>query len=577
VIRIGILITLGVASLNPDVRAADLPPELPSAIASSRPPVYASHEMVVSATPLASEAGLEALRRGGTAADAAVAVQAALGLVEPQSSGLGGGAFALYWDAARHRLTSFDGRETAPSAATSSLFLNPDGTAMNFGAAVIGGRSVGAPGTPKLLEELHRRFGRLPWAGLFSPAVALAREGFPAPPRLAGALASDLSVRGDAQALKLYFGPDGQAPAIGATIANPGYADSLATLASEGSAPFYTGRIAADIVAAVGRAPNPGGLSLADLARYRVIEREPICGEYRRYRLCGMAPPSSGGTAVLEILGLLERFPSAQLNLAAPGGAHLFVEANRLAFADREAYLADPAFVPQPMGALIAPSYLRARSRLIDPTRSLTEIRAGAVAHFLPAGKGATPEPPSTSHIAIVDRYGNALSMTTTIESSFGSRRMVDGFFLNNELTDFSFLPERDGKPVANRVEPGKRPRSSMAPIIGFDRSGKPALIVGSAGGNLIIPNVAQALIGMIDGGLDPQAAVAQPHIAATRADRIDLEAGTPAEALTPRLNELGHPSSMTPITSGLTAIAIRNRMLLGGSDPRRDGVALGD
>jgi gamma-glutamyltranspeptidase/glutathione hydrolase len=255
----------------------------------------------------------------------------------------------------------------------------------------------------------------------------------------------------------------------------------------------------------------------------------------------------------------------------------LFLEANRLAFADREAYLADPAFVRQPLGALIAPDYLRARSRLIDPTRSLTEIRPGSLAHFPSAGKGATPEPPSTSHISIIDRYGNALSMTTTIESAFGSRRMVDGFFLNNELTDFSFLPEREGKPVANRVEPGKRPRSSMAPMIGFDRSGKPVLIVGSAGGSLIIPNVAQALIGMIDGGLDPQSAVAQPHIVATRADRIDLEAGTPAEALAPRLSELGHLSAATPITSGLTAIAIRNRKLLGGSDPRRDGVALGD
>lgn len=556
---------------------AEPAPEGSTGIASARPPAIGAHSMVVSANPLATKAGRDVLDAGGTAADAAIAVQAVLALVEPQSSGLGGGAYVVYWDAKQQHLTSFDARETAPSSATPELFLNPDGTPMSFGAAVIGGRSVGTPGTPKLLETLHRRFGKLPWHDLFDRALSLAETGFPVPHRLAGALATDATVSLDPAARQIYFDADGHPPIEGSILTNKPFAESLRELADHGPAAFYTGRIAADIVATVTRPPNQGTLSLSDLASYRVIEREPLCGRYRIYRVCGMGPSSAGGTAVIQMLSMLERFPSREVTGLSPGAVHLFAEANRLAFADREAYLADPAFVHQPFAALIAPAYLRERSRLIDPDKSLVDVRPGVIKGFSSAAAGKTPEPPSTSEISIVDRYGNALAMTTTVESAFGSRRMVDGFVLNNELTDFSFVPEQNGKPVANRVEPGKRPRSSMSPMILFTHDGKVAFVVGSAGGSLIIPNVAQTLVGLIDGELDPQQAVALPHIAARSGNVVELEIGTPAEGLAPALRSFGYQVKSIDMTSGIQAIAIRNGRLFGGSDPRRDGIGLGD
>ena len=541
-------------------------------------PALAQDWMVVAAHPLASRAGADALAAGGTAADAMVAVQAVLGLVEPQSSGLGGGAFLVWHDAATGQTTTLDGRETAPLAATPRLFQDADGAPLPFFEAVVGGRSVGTAGTPALMAEAHRRWGRADWSGLLEPAIRLAEDGFAVSPRLAALVAGDaerLAVHPDTAA---YFLPGGAPLVEGDTLRNPAYAATLRILSEQGANGFYTGPLAESIVAAVqGAAGNPGVLDMVDLAIYRVKERAPVCAPYRVWQVCGMGPPSSGALAVGQILGKLQGHDLAALGPDNPESWRLIGDASRMAFADRGRYVADSDFVPVPVQGMLDPAYLQGRAALLAGEDALPEVTAGTPEfdHTLLWADGETLEQPSTTHISIVDGYGNVLSMTSTIENAFGSRVMAGGFLLNNELTDFSFRSHADGVPIANRVEPGKRPRSSMAPTIVL-RDDAPVLAIGSPGGSSIIGYVAQALIAHLDWGMDVQEAVAMGH-ALNRFGVYDLEEGTTAEALAAPLQAMGYEVKIGAQTSGLHAIAIGPDGLQGGADPRREGVALGE
>ena len=534
--------------------------------------------MVAAANPLAAAAGRDILRAGGSAVDAAIAVQLVLNLVEPQSSGLGGGAFLVHWEEAARRVITLDGRETAPAAAKPDRFIGKDGKPMRFVEAVVGGRSVGVPGTPRLLEEAHRRWGKLPWPQVLAPAIKLAEDGFAISPRLNGLLSGEKSLAKDARAAAYFYEADGRAKAVGTILRNPAFAATLRALAERGAGAFYEGEIARDIVATVtGHATNPGDMTAADLAAYRVEEREPVCGAYRVWRLCGMGPPSSGAVAVQQMLGILE---TRDLPRMGPGAdaAHWFSEAGRLAFADRNLYLADPAFVGIPLPGLIDRDYIRSRAGLISPERSMGRARAGE-----PPNKRAQLLAPSegiengTSHISVVDAQGNAVSMTTTIEDGFGARLMTaGGFLLNNELTDFSFVPEEDGKPVANRVEPGKRPRSSMAPTLVFDAFGRLYAVVGSPGGSQIIGYVARTLVALLDWKMDPQAAVDLGNFG-SRNGPTELEKGTEAEGWKAALEAKGHEIRLLEMTSGIQAIVKTPEGFVGGADGRREGVAIGD
>lgn len=534
--------------------------------------------MVAAAHPLAVEAGARVLEQGGSAADAMIAVQAVLGLVEPQSSGLGGGAFLVWYDAATGALTTLDGRETAPRDATPTLFLGPDGQPMVFMEAVVGGRSVGTPGTPALLEEAHRRWGRMNWAGLFDDPIRLAELGFAVSPRLAELVAAEgEALRGD-PATSAYFFPGGQPVAAGQVLTNQPYADTLRVLARQGADGFYRGPIAEGIAAAVrGATGNPGLLSTADLAAYRVIERPAVCVEYRAHDICGMGPPSSGGLTVGQILGMLGGYDLAALGAESPESWRLIGDASRLAFADRERYMADPDHVPVPTAGLLDPAYLAKRAELLAGDDSLPEVTAGAPGwtHAALWGQDESLELPSTTHISIVDSHGNALSMTTTIENGFGARLMTNGFLLNNELTDFSFRTHDDaGAVIANALAPGKRPRSSMAPTIVM-KDGKPAMVVGSPGGSRIIGYVARAIIAQLDWGMDPQQAVAAPNIL-NRFGKMEVEPGRAPE-LAAELAKLGFEiDADSAQTSGLQSIVITPDGLQGGADPRREGIAIG-
>ena len=541
-------------------------------------PVTAQDWMIAAANPLAVQAGADVLAAGGTAADAMIATQAVLGLVEPQSSGLGGGAFLVWYDAASGEVTTLDGRETAPLAVTPKAFLKNDGTPLQFFDAVVGGLSVGTPGTPKLLEDAHRRWGRANWAGLFDDAIRLADNGFAVSDRMAGAIAEDAERLSRFPATAAYFLPDGQPLAAGATLTNPDYADTLRRIAAEGTDAFYTGPIAQDIVTTVRTAAgNPGYLALDDLALYQVKERDPVCVTYRAAEVCGMGPPSSGALTVGQILGTLDTFDLAALGPDNPESWRLIGDASRLAFADRGRYMADSDFVPMPTAGLTAAPYLAERAGLLKGDDALPEVAPGQPDwdHAMRLGDDTAIEFPSTSHISIVDGYGNALSMTTTIENGFGSRLFVRGFLLNNELTDFSFATHDDaGYPIANRIEPGKRPRSSMAPTIVM-RDGKPAMVVGSPGGSQIIGYVAQAIIAHLDWGMDAQQAVAMGHVL-NRFGTMDIEAGTPMADLEAPLTDLGFEVKVGDLNSGLQAIVIDADTLTGGADPRREGIALG-
>jgi len=538
--------------------------------------------MVAAANPLAVAAGLEMLREGGSAVDAAIAVQLVLGLVEPQSSGLGGGAFALHWDAARQELKSYDGREMAPAAATPERFL-VDGQPRRFGEAVFGGLSVGVPGVPRLLETLHARHGRLSWARLFAPAIKLATEGFRVSPRLHMLLRWHGADAFAPAARRYFFDTTGSGRPAGYLLRNPEYAATLRTLAERGADAFYTGPLAAAMVETVRGAPNhQGDLTPADLAAYRVKERESQCVLYRTHRVCGIGPPSSGGPAVAQVLKLIEPFdlgtqPAHAMNAKA---LHLIAEAEKLAFADRDAFIADPDFVPAPAGLLNA-AYLDQRRALIDPAQAMARPTPGTPPQSASRAWGTdeTVEASGTSHLSIRDRDGNVLSMTTTIEAAFGSRLWAAGFLLNNELTDFAFRPvDRAGRPVANAVAPGKRPRSSMAPTIVFDADGKPWAALGSPGGSRIILYVVKALVALIDWKLDAQAAVALMNFG-SRGGAFEIEVDHPSavwHAL--KVKPLGHRVSADLLTSGTHAIIIRkDGTLEGGADPRREGVAQGE
>lgn len=555
-------------------------PEKATGVTSAKR-VEAKRFMVAAANPIAAQAGREILVKGGNAIDALVAVQTVLGLVEPQSSGLGGGAFLVYFDAASGKITTFDGRETAPMEATPKLFLDSDGQPLKFLDAVVGGRSVGTPGTVRLMDEVHRRYGKLSWAQLFAPAEKLAAEGFEISPRL-----SNL-VKGEGDKLKLdqeartyFFNPDGSPLATGAMLKNPAYATTLRAIAEGGADAFYNGPIAEAIVKTVRDAEgNPGVLSLTDLSSYRIKEREPVCFAYRGFDVCGMGPPSSGAVAVGQILGMLENFDIRALGPDHVQSWRLIGDAERLAFADRERYLADTDFVPAPVKGLLSKDYLGERARLLDGYKALSDdqVKAGQPTwdHALLFGKDVSLELPSTSHFVIVDGEGNVVSMTTTIENGFGSRLMTGGFLLNNELTDFSFKTHNDGLPIANRVEPGKRPRSSMAPTIVM-KEGKPVLAIGSPGGSQIIGYVAQALLGYIDWGMPVERIVAEPHLV-NRFGKFDIGSGTRAEAFIEPLKLLGYEVNETEMTSGLHAVELTADGLAGSADPRREGVAVGD
>lgn len=554
-----------------------LSPEVTAALAAKAAgvSVEADNWMVVAANPHAVRAGADVLARGGTAADALVAVQVMLGLVEPQSSGLGGGAFLVWYDATSGELTTFDGRETAPLAATPRLFQDAAGEPLKFFDAVVGGRSVGTPGTPALLAEVHGRYGTQDWAGLLAPAMQLAEDGFTVSPRLAQLVAADAERLTSSEITAAYFMPGGLPVTAGDRLVNLPYAQTLKVLSEQGMGAFYAGDLAKAIVATVQGAANAGVLSEIDLAIYRVKERPAVCADYRAHEVCGMGPPSSGAIAVGQTLGMLEGYDLS----AGPDDVNvrrLIGDASRLAFADRGRYVADSDFVPVPVEGMLDAAYLGERGMLLAGDDALPEVSAGSPVfdHALMWADDEAIELPSTSHISIVDGFGNVASMTTTIENGFGSRLMVGGFLLNNELTDFSFRSHVDGVPIANRVAPGKRPRSSMSPTIVM-KDGAPVIVAGSPGGSRIIGYTAQAIIGMIDWGLDPQQAAALPH-AINRFGTYDLEAGTSAEGLAEGLGAVGYETNARGLTSGLHLIAIGDRVQ-GGADPRREGIALGE
>jgi len=574
---------------------AELPPELPSGW-TAKQTQYAERDMVAAANPLAVDAGVAILAQGGSAVDAAIAVQMVLTLVEPQSSGIGGGAFLLHFDPAASRLVAYDGRETAPAAATPDMFLGPDGQPLPFTQAVDGGLSVGTPGIIRLFEDVHRAHGVLPWAALFAPAIALAEEGFPVSPRLHTMIAGTAERLCAQPAARAYFlKPDMCEPLDeGTVLRNPELAATLRAIADGGAAAFYTGAIAQAIVDAVRTHPtNPGRLSMADLAAYTAVAREPLCGPYRTFRLCGMPPPSSGAIAVLQTLGMLEQFDVAALAPDSADAVHLLSEAYRLAYADRAVYAADDGFVDVPVAGLLDPGYLASRAARIRRDRSLGVPEAGTPAGAVAGGRDQSLGLPSTSHVSIVDREGRMVNMTTTIESGFGSLQLVRGFLLNNELTDFSLVPtDASGRPVANRVEPGKRPRSSMAPTVVFNAQGEVEAIVGSPGGSAIIQYVTKTLVGLIDWQLDIQQAIDLPNFGAQTSATTTLERGTRLAALQSDLEARGHVVSVVDINSGLQGIVLngvqasgatgafarapgRGRWA-GGADPRREGTARG-
>jgi gamma-glutamyltranspeptidase / glutathione hydrolase len=524
---------------------------------TERQAAYAKRFMVAAADPLAVAAGLEMLRAGGSAADAAIAVQLVLGLVEPQSSGLGGGAFVLHWSRKDKRVRSYDARETAPAAARPERFLDRQGNAQEFMLAVASGRAVGVPGVPRLLEHLHREHGKLPWTLLFEPAIRLAEGGIAKTRRLTRLLEREQLLGEDPAARMLFYS--------GRRIVNRAYAATLRTLAQQGADAFYRGAIAEDIVRAVRRHARPGDMTLEDLAAYRVIERDPVCGAYRGYRLCGMGPPSSGGVSLLEMLGILERTGFAAAKPGSAQAVHLFSEAARLAYADRLRYIADPAFVPQPVAKLLDAKYLDARAKLIGE-RSMVFALPGDL-----DGEAA-----GTSHLSIVDGKGDAIAMTTTIEHAFGSRILVRGFLLNNQLTDFAFQPTIAGRPAANRVQPGKRPRSSMAPTFVFERDGRLKMAIGSPGGLTIINYVAKTLVATLDWGMDIQSAISYPNFGSTNGPTF-LERRTAIEELGDALAERGHVLNFTSLASGLHGIERVPGGWRGGADPRREGIAAGD
>lgn len=554
-------------------------PPLPAQDRPAQSAGIAEEFMAVTAHPLASKAAYEILASGGNAVDAMVSVQVVLGLVEPQSSGLGGGAFLLYYDAQNDKLLSFDGRETAPIMSKDTLFLDHDMQPMEFFDAVVGGRSVGTPGTVKLLSEVHKRYGTVAWSKLLAPGIKLASQGFSVSPRMAASIKQDSKFLLTNPNAAAYFFPNGKAVSTGHTLKNPEYAATLKSLAKHGGDYFYSSDISKAIIDVVTQHSNPGLLSQTDFDKYLVIERPAVCHPYRQYDICGMGPPSSGAITVSQTLAIVEPFELHKRSPRDPSTWQIIADASRLAFADRGLYIADPDYFSVPIG-LLNKEYLKSRAKQITPGKALPHVSPGDMLPKISQGlsAGRSPSQASTSHFVIADKFGNIVSMTTTIENRFGSRLMVKGFLLNNELTDFSFTSKNESGLIANRVEPGKRPRSSMAPTIVFTRNKeqrKPYMALGSPGGSRIINYVSNNLIASLDWNFSLQQAFNQPHII-NRFGTLDIEAGTDAEHFVKDFEEMGYKVNVRGLNSGLHGIRILNSGYQGAADPRREGLVMG-
>ncbi len=575
-------VILGTLTLLPTLLFAvneDLAPESATGTQQQQS-IEARHQLVVTAHPLATQAGYRILQQGGSAADAAVAIQAMLTLVEPQSSGIGGGAFMLYWDNTSKQLKAFDGRETAPASADENLFMTNTGKPMRWWDAMVGGRSVGTPGVLAMLELGHQQFGKKPWASLFKEAISTSEAGFTVSPRLHQLLASEINpgLGRYAQARDYFFTPDGQPLPKGHKLTNPELAHSLRQIADKGTAAFYQGELATKIIGAIKQATdNPGKLQLSDLNNYQAVERQAVCSPFREYKVCGFPPPTSGGVTTLQIIKLMELAEPKQLQPNSIEFYQLLTQASRLAYADRARYLADSDFVDVPVDPLLNEGYLRQRSMLIKPSKDMGKTNPGELPNTLSRADDRSPELPSTSHFVIVDRWGNAVSMTSSIEMAFGSTLMAGGFLLNNQLTDFSFIAEQDGKPVANRVQPGKRPRSSMSPIMVFDKNNQLIAALGSPGGSRIISYVAKNLYLKLSSDISLQQAFNTPHVV-NRNGVTELEAGTSAEQLTEPLTAMGHELKVRDLNSGLHGFFRQpDGAWKSAVDPRREGTARGD
>lgn len=541
-------------------------------LASSQAYAAAPHYAVVSANPMATAAGMSVLQQGGSAIDAAIAIQAVLGLVEPQSSGLGGGAFLLHYAAKTRQVRFFNGREHAPQAASPTMFMAANGTPLPILDAIKSGHAVGVPQVMPMLFAAHAQYGRLPWAKLFAPAIRLAREGFATPPRLAKLIAFDRANLAANPATAALFLPGGSPPQPGQILKNPAYAQTLQALAEHGPKALSEGPIAEQILSAVNTAPGPGGMTKQDLQVPTPPPQDALCAPYRQWQVCSVAPPSAGGVFVLQTLAMLSRFDLGKMNPTSADTAMLLIGAEHLAAADRDAYLADPSFVDVPLTGLLQPDYLRARGAPLSPSTALTDVSPGK-----PAGAPTQPPSPSqpehgTSTLAVIDPQGDAVSMTTSVEFAFGSQRAAAGFVLNNQLTDFALVPQKDGHLLPNRAAPGKRPRSAMAPCIVLDAKGRLVAIAGSAGGSRIPGYVIRALTGSLDFNLPPQAALGLPQMGF--ASKAELEAGSDAAKLAPALQSRGLSAQISDMTSGSALILLGPHGIMAAADPRRDGTA---
>ena len=575
---IGALIIAFMAIFWPQVAQA-YQPEGPSGF-TEKQAVKAKRFMISAANPYAVRAGYKILQAGGSALDAAIAAELVLGLVEPQSSGLGGGGYLLHWNSKNKAISTYDGRSAAPANITSGYFLDSFGEPIGR-RKTAGGRWAAVPGLMHLIETTHKKHGKLPWQKLFEPAIRLAEHGFKISPRLHRAIRRNKRIRKNNAALSYFFDSNGDAHPVGYRLINKGYATILKRLAQDGAAAFYKGNIAKRIITSVQHSEHdPGIMTLQDLSNYKSHPREPVCTLYRQFNVCGMGPSTTGGLTVAMTLGLLERFNLSAYGPRSVQAYHLFVEASRLAHKDRSQYIADPDFVDVPIRGLIARDYLEKRTKLIDPQERTGSVEPGEPPQK-PNKKSALDdftEVPSTSHLSVVDSEGNAVSFTTTLGRSFGSGVMVKrlGFLLNSQMTNFSQRPTRDGLPVVNHAEGGKRPRSTQSPTLVFNSNGSLRLVIGSPGGGRIINYVTKTLIAVLDWKLDIQSAISLPHVI-DRRGRIELERNTDAINFKQALEERGHKIHIRHLTSGLHGIEVTTDGLIGGADPRREGIVMGD
>ena len=570
-----VIFSFQITSLKADNE--NIAPEISTGI-NSRESITGKEFMVVSANRYASEAGYEIIEKGGNAVDASIAVQMVLNIVEPQSSGIGGGGFMLYYDANKKRISSFDGRETAPAKVTEKLFLDDKNQPLPFFDAIKGGRSVGTPGLIRMLEIAHKKYGKLEWKELFKPAISLTEKGFPLSPRLHKLLSEIKHQKSDLEIQDLYYDKSGSVLKIGTIIRSAKFADILRAIADDPNN-FYEGKIADDIVRTVNSSKfSKGLLSLEDLKNYKAYEKSPICRLYKDNKICGMTTPSSGGVTLLQIIGILDNFRIRDMQFPSVKAISILSEASRLAFADRNKYIADALFIDVPVDRMLDPSYLHKRANLIKDGVAIKEIKAGEIStDYNLYSMLDDYERPSTTHISIVDKQGNAVSMTSSIEYAFGSGTMVNGFLLNNQLTDFSFISEKDNMKIANRVEPNKRPRSSMSPTIILDKDDNLKMVIGSPGGSRIIGYVTQAIIAVLDWNYDIQKAVNMPHIISKSKNIIELEKNHDLDKYADELNKMGYKTVIRDQNSGLHAIYVNdNGILIGAADPRREGYAIG-